>query len=97
MPPDATSGPITIVTPHGQVTSTAIFKVLPPPLSIVRSDSGDVEVRWPAVSDAFVLEAAEDLATGGWVPVAQAPLRLNDQSAVSLVPGGTRFYRLVTR
>jgi hypothetical protein len=30
VPPDAISGPITIVTPHGNVTSTATFQVLPP-------------------------------------------------------------------
>ena len=34
VPPDAISGPITIVTPHGSVTSTASFQVLPPPLTI---------------------------------------------------------------
>ncbi len=30
LPPDATSGPITIVTPHGSVTSSNSFTVLPP-------------------------------------------------------------------
>jgi hypothetical protein len=30
VPLDATSGPITIITPHGNVTSSASFTVLPP-------------------------------------------------------------------
>ena len=48
VPRDATSGPITIMTPHGNVTSTASFQVLPPPLSISLSATDRVVIRWPA-------------------------------------------------
>ena len=96
VPPDATSGPITVITPHGSVTSTATFQVLPPPLSIARVDEGRVEVRWPATSDAMVLETTDDLAAVGWRPVLEVPRRADGQSVSVLSPAGQRFYRLRT-
>ena len=52
IPPDATSGPITIETPHGNVTSTNVFTVLPLPSLSVRPVPGTnlVELSWPSVS-----------------------------------------------
>jgi hypothetical protein len=56
VPSDATSGPITIVTPHGDVTSTASFQVLPPPLSVRVSGAIEDQNTWSAISREFVLE-----------------------------------------
>lgn len=94
VPPDAASGPITVVTPHGSVTSTATFQVLPPPLSIAPLADGDVEIRWAATSEAMVLEEVEDLTAGGWRPVGTVPERAEGQSVVRLAPTRPTFYRL---
>ncbi len=95
LPPDATSGPITIVTPHGSATSSASFQVLPPPLSITFNSTAGLQISWPATSSAFVPEVSEDLSNGSWTPVAQAPVIANEQSKVTLAaPAGNRFYRL---
>ena len=96
VPPDALSGPITIVTPHGNVTSTATFQVLPPPLKILFTGVGnEVAINWPSTSPEFVLEEAEHLSAGTWTPVAQPPVRAHGFSAITFVaPVGQHFYRL---
>ncbi|MBI4560079.1 MAG: hypothetical protein HY706_21000 [Candidatus Hydrogenedentes bacterium] len=95
VPPDAASGPITVVTPHGNVTSTASVQVLPPPLTIRRAGANELEIAWPATSGEFVLEFSEDLTANSWNPVTQLPLRANGQSKLALTaPTGKRFYRL---
>src|SRR5262245_58679333 len=94
VPPDAISGPITIVTPHGTVTSTASFEVLPPPLSITFTASAQIEISWPSTSPAFVLESSEDLSSL-WSVVGEKPSRRDGTSSLSLSPhDGSRFYRL---
>jgi hypothetical protein len=98
VPPDAISGPITIVTPHGSVTSTSSFRVLPPPLSITFSPSNGLEITWPATSSAFMLEASDDLNSGLWVPIAETPHTVNGASILAVpAPMGSRFYRLRIR
>ena len=95
VPPDAISGPITIFTPHGNVTSTALFQVLPPPLTIRVTSASELEIIWPATSPEFVLEESENLLAGTWTPITQIPVRANGQSKLMLnAPTGKRFYRL---
>ena len=85
VPPDATSGPITIVTPHGSVTSTASFQVSPPPLTI-------------RLTGANGLETSEDLSASSWIPVTPAPRIEIGQSKLTLpAPTGKRFFRLRTK
>jgi hypothetical protein len=95
IPPDAISGPITIVTPHGSMTSAASFQMLPPPLIIRLTAANALEITWPATSSEFVLEEAENLSTGVWTPLTELPVRANGQSKLTLTaPTGNHFYRL---
>src|SRR5688572_6610585 len=97
IPPDASDGPITIRTPHGDVTSSINFVVLPPPLQVGLNANGRVEVSWPATTFMFVLEAADDLREKIWRPV--APLVLTNGSTIFRPEPatGNRFYRLTKR
>lgn len=95
VPPDATSGPITIVTPHGSVTSTATFQLLPPPLTVRWTPEGRVEISWPATSAELGLESAAQLTSLVWEPVSALPPRSAGQSRVLVDGAGTaRFFRL---
>ena len=94
VPPQATTGPITIVTPHGNVTSSASFQVLPPALSGVAVSQGQIQLRWAATSSTFTLEASDNLWPAHWVPVQQAPVRENGESKVNLLALNAMFYRL---
>jgi len=97
VPPDASDGPITIRTPHGDVTSSVNFVLLPPPLQAALTASRRIEVSWPATSFMFVLEAADNLRDPIWNPV--APLVLANRSTIFRPEPatGNRFYRLTKR
>jgi hypothetical protein len=96
VPPDASSGAITVNTPHGDVTSSATFQVLPPKLSIVFNAATGLEITWPATSSTIALETTDDLASGTWVPVTESPVVEAGQSRLHIAaPGGTRFFRLI--
>ena len=98
VPPDATSGPITIVTPHGNVTSTTLFQLLPPRLSITLRTTNGIEIAWPATSSVFVLESSQDLSAGSWSSVTEPLLMTNGVTRLGLaMPAGNRFYRLKTQ
>ena len=95
VPPDATSGPITILTPHSNATTTASFQGMPPPLVVRLSAPNEVEITWPATGSTFVLEVSEDLSAGSWSPVTEPRVVTNLTTTVSLLtPSGHRFYRL---
>jgi hypothetical protein len=95
VPPDATSGPITIVTPHGSTTSSGSFQVLPPPLSIRLISANEFEIVWAAVGTTFVLETSETMDLDSWSPVQQSPSAVNGQSSLKQTLGtAQRFYRL---
>jgi subtilisin family serine protease len=95
VPPDAISGPITIVTPHASVTSTASFQVPPPKLAFTFNAANGLEFKWPSTSTAWMLEAAGDLSKGVWTPLAGTFLMTNGETKVTLPsPAGNRFYRL---
>lgn len=95
VPPDAASGAITIVTPHGNVTSSQWFQVLPPTLSIAFTPATGVEIAWPATTSATALETTDDLVNGTWTSVTQSPMVETGWSRLRIAsPQGTRFYRL---
>jgi len=95
VPPDATSGPISILTPHGEVTSTNSFQVLPPPLSVTFSSVGGLELSWPATSGAIELESTDNLSAASWSPVTEPLTRINGVTRVTIPAGpGGRYYRL---
>jgi subtilisin family serine protease len=95
VPPDATSGPITIVTPHGDVTSSAAFQVLPPGLWANLRSPGEIAVTWPATSNAFVLEASDSLTNPVWTQVTNHTVVSDGLTEVKIPsPPGNRFFRL---
>ena len=59
VPPDATSGPITVLTPHGNITSTVVFQTLRPNLDIKRDSQNQLNLSWS--SPTFSLESSADL------------------------------------
>jgi subtilisin family serine protease len=95
VPPDATDGPITIRTPHGDVTTPNSFVVLRPRLLAHPTSSGSIEISWADPSTNITLEAVTNLGTGLWAPVTGPFIQTNGytvfQPDVSL---GNRFYRL---
>jgi hypothetical protein len=98
VPPDAVSGPITIVTAHGDVTSSDAFQVLPPGLSANLRSPGEIAVTWPATSNAFVLEASDSLTSPVWTQLTNHTFVLDGLTEVKipLLPGN-RFFRLRTK
>jgi len=61
VPPDATSGPITILTPHGNVTSTTVFQVLRPTIAVASSSPTELTLSWTGTN--FVLQSSTELRT----------------------------------
>jgi hypothetical protein len=95
LPPDATDGPITIRTPHGDVTSADSFVVLPPPLLAHTTPSGAIEISWAATAADITLETASTLDQGLWTTVSQPFIRTNGYTSFQPnVSFGNRFYRL---
>jgi hypothetical protein len=95
VPPDATDGPITIRTPHGDFTSTNAFVVLLPRLLAHTQPSGAIEISWAATASDITLEAASDLQGGLWTAVTQPLIRTNGYTVFQPDEGfGNRFYRL---
>jgi hypothetical protein len=71
VPPDATSGPIVVVTPHGNVTSTSVFQVLRPTLAIARSSPTELTLSWTRTPTARI---SPDLRN--WTQIATLRLQL---------------------
>jgi hypothetical protein len=95
VPPEATSGPITLVTAAGQSVSAASFQVLPPPLTVTRAANGALRLDWESTNPAVVLEISPDLNAGDWTPATQIPVRASGLSTVTLYPATSpRFFRL---
>ena len=98
VPPDATSGPITIVTPHGNVTSTASFQVLPPPLSVHSAPATDWKLPGLRRARHSSWKYLQTLKEDSWIPVAQVPVVANGRTSHTLpVLPGHSFYRLRTK
>lgn len=94
VPPDALSGPITIITPHGAVTSMNSFTVGRPRLFITKA--GDrTQLEWPAVNAGFILEESVTMESGSWKAVSQSAIYGAGAYKLSLpAPETSRFYRL---
>jgi thermitase len=94
VPSEATSGAITIVTPHGSVTSANSFTVLRPQLSLRQSAADQLEIVWSAASTKFILEESETMRSGSWTVVSESPVVANGVYKVTLpVSVGQRFFR----
>ncbi|MSU61356.1 MAG: hypothetical protein EXS31_03010 [Pedosphaera sp.] len=101
VPKNAVTGPITIVSPLGTVTSAASFeieveKIDPPTMAVAAIDGGQIEISWPDIAKGFVLQENGDIgALDGWKELGAAPVAAGGKFKV-LVNGaaGLRFYRL---
>lgn len=95
VPLNALTGPITVETPHGTITSVNSFSVQWPQLSAVNSEDGKLEVQWPSQSFIYVLEASETLRPDDWAVVLPVPILKNNVFKVILPAAvGHGFFRL---
>ena len=95
VPAGASSGPVTVVTPHGSVTSASVFEVLLPQLSVRAAGPGELEIAWPAGSAQLVLEVSATLLNDSWTPVLTVPVAEGSRNRVTEpLAGPARFYRL---
>ena len=96
VPPDAISGPITIVTPHGSVTSTNNFEVLPlPVISVAVAADGRLILSWSGTLTGFVLESTVSLSPANWQPAAEASITSNGRlESIVSANTGQRYFRL---
>ena len=95
VPLNALTGPITVETPHGNITSVNSFSVQWPQLSAVNSEDGKLEVQWPSQSFIYVLEASETLRPDDWAVVLPVPILKNNVFKVILPAAvGHGFFRL---
>lgn len=98
VPDNATTGPITIETPHGNVTTSSNLTVLVLPRLGIRPLSGNlVEVSWPSTTG-FNIQRSDTLgATTNWAFASSLSNRLVNGvrylTLTNAVP--SRFYRLV--
>jgi len=97
VPSDATTGPITIETPHGNVTTVSNFTVLSIPRLAIRPLSSNlVEVSWPSIGG-FTFQSADSLApTSAWTAASFVSARLTNGIRFVTVTNGApnRFFRL---
>ena len=97
VPPGATTGPITIETPHGSVATTSSFSALTLPTLSFRPLPGTklVELSWIS-APGFSVEQADFARAATWTPAQVFFQRLSNGVRivnVSLVPSN-RFFRL---
>lgn len=72
VPAHATTGPITVITAGGNLTSLSPFTV-PVPLAMTLSGKDIVQLSWCADACDFVLECSSSLTTAKWQRVATSP------------------------
>jgi hypothetical protein len=86
VPPGATTGPITIMTPHGNVTSATIFQVIRPSLTATRTSLNELTLTWQGST--FTLESSPDFRN--WTQVTSP----GSTTATVLLDEDHRFFRL---
>ncbi len=103
VPAKATTGPITIETPHGNFTTATSFEVIRPDppvaVAILRLANGQFQLSAPTANGILVLESTGNLAppflwTPIWTNPASRPLLFTDPDAGKFPH---RFYRAVGR
>jgi hypothetical protein len=95
VPPEATDGPITIRTPHGDFTAADSFIVSLPLLLAHTKSSAAIEISWAATSAGMTLETTSALDRGLWTAVTQPLIRTNGYTVFQPdVSFGNQFYRL---
>ena len=97
VPAGATTGPITIETPHGNGTSAAVLEVLDGPLTLLAVLEVDrtLALSWPATASGYVLESSAALASPAWTPVGLPVETSGSRNSVRIVLAEAgRFFRL---
>ena len=95
VPAGAASGPLTVVTPHGSVTSANIFTVPLLQLAVRAVSPDQLEIAWPTGSTQLVLEKSETMRSDSWTPVLTAPVVEGSWTRVTdPIAGPAKFYRL---
>jgi hypothetical protein len=96
VPSEATSGPITIVTPHGTVISANAFTIIPlTALSVTRSSDHTITLSWPVASSGFVLESTVLPSGENWIRRNETSLQNNENWTLTLPASDSqRFFRL---
>jgi hypothetical protein len=93
VPDHATTGPITVLTPQGNITSLAPFTV-PVPLAIQPLAPNQVQLSWTADASDLLLETTYDLAAADWQTVSTS-LSVGASRVTWTGPqGGAQFFRL---
>jgi hypothetical protein len=86
VPPVALSGPITVVTPHGNVTSTISFEALPVPISLqITRRENPWELSWNDTNYLFTLEFSTDLVNWGGFNTLISPRRIEGGRTIQSV------------
>ncbi len=94
VPAHATTGPLTVITPQGNITSLTPFTV-PVPLAMSLQPGGVAQLSWCADACNLVLENTPDLAVPDWQPVATSPaVGTESVTWTSPVRSGAHFFRL---
>jgi len=97
VPLDATTGPITIETPHGNFTTTSNFTALILPRMAIRPlPSSLVELSWPSITG-FTLQRVDSLSpTTAWAAASLVSSRLSNGIRYATVTNAApnRFFRL---
>ena len=95
VPPNATSGPIT-VEGKGGTNTTAVAFVVQHELAIRALANGQVELSWPTQAVAFVVQSTDHLTvTPVWTTRNGAAVIVQGrQVVIDTVSGASRFYRL---
>jgi hypothetical protein len=97
IPLTATTGTITIETPHGNITSTNVFTILPRPALSVRPVPGTnlVELSWPSVTG-FSLQRSDTFSpTGNWTSFSITSRLTNGvRIGTTAIIASNRFFRL---
>lgn len=97
VPTDATTGPVTIETAHGNATSTNVFTILPLPALSIQPVPGTnlVQLSWPSLSG-FSLQHGDTFSpTGNWTSFSITSQLANGMRVgTTTVVSSNRFFRL---
>ncbi len=94
VPAHATTGPITVITPQGNITSLTSFTVLVP-LAMSLQPGGLVQLSWCADACDLLLESTSNLASPDWQPLCTSPAVGKDSVTwTGPLGSGAQFFRL---
>ncbi|HEY5914064.1 MAG TPA: right-handed parallel beta-helix repeat-containing protein [Verrucomicrobiae bacterium] len=94
VPAHATTGPVTVITPLGNITSLTPF-IVPVSLAMSLQPGGLVQLSWCADACDLVLECSSSVTTPDWQPVSTSPcVGAECVTWTGPVRNGAQFFRL---